>query len=184
MSKERRFSTVVGACIAPHRARDCSIHHEESLSHSSLGRVLRLFRISFRLSLLQRDIVDAEGRGERDICRVPELETDGLPLVGREAERLLRVNSGGGFVLVAVGRQGLQEGAAGVANLNIEEVVGRGRAFARATVKPEGQGPGRVRRDGHGLISLTGDIVIDPKVDVTRAAVRIGAVIGIERARS
>src|SRR5689334_22773028 len=128
-------STVLRRLIEQETARSTN---EESLSHSSVRKVLRLLRLSLCPSLLQGDVVDAEGRGERNIRRVSELETDGLTLVGREAEGLLRVNPGGRFVLVTIGRKGLQEGAAGVTDLDIEEVVGRSRAFARTTVEPEG----------------------------------------------
>ena len=81
-----------------------------------------------------RKVVDNEKIG-----RATELQSDSLTSVSGKAKRFLRVVSRRGFVPVAVGREGLKQCAAGVADFDIQEIIRRCDTLTRTAVEPESQ---------------------------------------------
>ncbi len=90
-------------------------------------------------NLLHRDIIHAEGGGQRRVAGGAELNADGLAGIRAKVEGPSQhVDAGRTFVQIAIGRHGLKQSASGVANLNIQEIVlDRGGGLIRCDVEPE-----------------------------------------------
>ena len=90
-------------------------------------------------ALLHRDIIHAEGGGQRRVAGGAELNADGLAGIRAKVEGPPQnIDAGRAFVQIAIGGHGLKQGAGGVANLNIQEIVlDRSGGLIRSDVEPE-----------------------------------------------
>lgn len=101
---------------------------------------LELGRIQARRLLhRQRHIIHQESRLQRRIFRAREEHLHRLPLAGRQVDAALHV--AGSLVQVRIRRRRGEDGAAAVAYLDFQSVVGaRGGGFRRRYLQPERQG--------------------------------------------